>query len=208
MWRPIVLYVNVGESSFCPTICPYGTRPSLINAWNPLQIPRASPSRSLSNFSTASVIFAFWNAVAKNFAEPSGSSPALNPPGNIIIWAWEIAFSNSSTDSRIPVASKFLNTFVMTLAPALSKAFLLSYSQFVPGKTGINTVGWASLWLQIWISDVLNRRSLIFSSLLVADFVANTFSNGSSHAALASARVISASPYLNSLFSLTSPIIL
>ena len=47
---------------------------------DPLQIPSASPSLSFNSFSTASLIFAFWNAVAKNFAEPSGSSPALNPP--------------------------------------------------------------------------------------------------------------------------------
>ena len=51
IWRPIVLYVNVGEFSVCPQIVPYGTRPSLINAWNPLQIPSASPSRSCNNFS-------------------------------------------------------------------------------------------------------------------------------------------------------------
>ena len=31
----------------------------------------------------------------------------------------------------------------ITLAPALSNAFILSYSQFVPGNTGINTVGLA-----------------------------------------------------------------
>ena len=35
------------------------------------------------------------------------------------------------------------------IAPALSNAFALSYSQFVPGNTGINTVGCAILWLQI-----------------------------------------------------------
>ena len=41
----------------------------------------------------------------------------------------------------IPDEDKFLNTFVTTFAPALSKAFVESYSQFVPGNTGINTVG-------------------------------------------------------------------
>ena len=38
-------------------------------------------------------------------------------------------------------ALMFLNTFVMTFAPARSNAFVLSYSQFVPGNTGMNTVG-------------------------------------------------------------------
>jgi len=136
-----VLYVSVGESGCCPVISPLGTRPSLIRAWNPLQIPSASPSRSFNNFSTASFIFAFLNAVAKNFADPSGSSPALNPPGNMMICDCSIAFSNTSTESTISDALIFLNTFVITFAPALSNAFALSYSQFVPGITGINTVG-------------------------------------------------------------------
>ena len=39
----------------------------------------------------------------------------------------------------------FLNTFVMTFAPARSNAFALSYSQLVPGNTGMNTVGCADL---------------------------------------------------------------
>ena len=87
--------------------------------------------------------------MAKNLAEPSGSSPAENPPGNIIICALLIDFSNSSTDSLMSSAVRFLNTFVITSAPALSNAFVLSYSQLVPGNTGINTVGFAILFLQI-----------------------------------------------------------
>ena len=150
----MVLKVRVGDCSVCPTISPYGTSPSLISAWKPLQIPRARPSLSFNSRITASLIFAFWNAVAKNLAEPSGSSPAENPPGNIIIWAWSMAFSKVSTESRISAASRFLNTLVMTFAPARSKAFVLSYSQFVPGNTGINTVGCAILWAQMWISFV------------------------------------------------------
>jgi hypothetical protein len=45
---------------------------------------------------------------------------------------------------------KFLNTLVITFAPAFSKALALSYSQFVPGNTGINTVGFATLFLQTY----------------------------------------------------------
>ena len=41
------------------------------------------------------------------------------------------------------------NTFVVTFAPARVNAFALSYSQFVPGNTGMNTFGAAILWLQI-----------------------------------------------------------
>ena len=150
-----MLNVSVGELLSCPVIFPFGTSPSLISAWKPLQIPSARPSLSLRSFSTASFILAFLNAVAKNLAEPSGSSPAENPPGNMIICDLLIAFSNSSTDSLIPCASRFLNTLTITSAPALSNAFVLSYSQLVPGNTGINTVGFANLFLHTYTFSVL-----------------------------------------------------
>ena len=41
---PIVLKVNVGELSSRSRISPYGTSPSFISAWKPLQIPSISPS--------------------------------------------------------------------------------------------------------------------------------------------------------------------
>ena len=83
--------VSVGDFAFCSTILPSGTSPNLIRAWNPLQIPSASPSRLFNRSMTASFNFSFLNAVAKNFADPSGSSPALNPPGNMIftVCSWE-----------------------------------------------------------------------------------------------------------------------
>ena len=176
----------------------------MISAWKPLQIPSARPSRSLRSFSTASFIFAFLNAVAKNLAEPSGSSPAENPPGNIIICDCAIAFSNSSTDSLIPAASRFLNTFTITSAPALSNAFVLSYSQFVPGNTGINTVGFATLFLHTCTFSALKS----FVSIEVVSFetfVGNTFSSLSSHTLNASSTLIETSLYVNAAFSLTSP---
>ena len=82
---PIVLNVSVGAFSSCPVILPFGTRPSLIMAWKPLQIPSASPSLFCKRSSTAALISSFWKAVAKNLALPSGSSPAENPPGNMMI---------------------------------------------------------------------------------------------------------------------------
>ena len=141
----MVLKVSVGESSFCPVISPFGTRPSLISAWNPLQIPSARPSLFCSKSLTASLMLAFWKAVAKNLAEPSGSSPAEKPPGNMMICDCSIALRNSSTESTISAALRLRNTLVIVLAPAASKALALSYSQLVPGNTGINTVGCASL---------------------------------------------------------------
>ena len=72
-------------------------------------------------------------------ALPSGSSPLENPPGNIIIWDCSIAFVNSSIDCSISFSRVFLITTVIGVAPASKKAFSLSYSQFVPGNTGITT---------------------------------------------------------------------
>ena len=154
MWRPMVFIARVGESAFCSIIFPSGTRPSLINAWKPLQIPSIRPSLSFKSFSISSLITALRNTVAKNLAEPSGSSPAEKPPGNMTIWAFAISFLYASTDWRISSGLRFLNTRVTTFAPALSKAFVLSYSQLVPGNTGINTDGCPSLWSQIYTASV------------------------------------------------------
>ena len=153
-WRPMVFMARVGESGPCSTILPSGTSPSLIRAWKPLQMPSISPSRSFNSFSSSSFITALRNTVAKNLAEPSGSSPAENPPGNITIWAPAMAFLYSSTDCRISSAPRFLNTFVTTFAPARSNAFVLSYSQLVPGNTGMNTVGCPSLWSHIYTAGL------------------------------------------------------
>ena len=165
----------------------------MISAWNPLQIPSARPSLSFNSFMTASVIFALRNAVAKNFAEPSGSSPAENPPGNIMIWDCSIAFTNSSTDSRISFAFMFLNTFTIVLAPARSNASALSYSQLVPGNTGMNTVGFATLFLHTQMLSAL-YNPVLTSSLFSVARVGKTFSNVAVHACNASSMEILISP--------------
>ena len=56
-----------------------------------------------------------------------------------------MASRNISTESVISCAVRFRNTSVIVLAPARSKARALSYSQFVPGNTGIKTDGCPSL---------------------------------------------------------------
>ena len=58
-----------------------------------------------------------------------------------------MASSKIFTESLISSGVRFLNTLVITFAPAFSNAFAVSYSQFVPGNTGINTVGFAILFL-------------------------------------------------------------
>ena len=123
------------------TISPYGTRPSLISAWKPLQIPSIRPSRFLRSSWTASLILGLRKNAVINLPLPSGSSPPLNPPGIIIICEFLIAFSTCSTDDSISPADKFLITMVSAIAPAFSKALAVSYSQFVPGNTGIRTLG-------------------------------------------------------------------
>ena len=48
-------------------------------------------------------------------------------------------------DSAMPVAVRFLMTRISGSAPALRIALAASYSQFVPGKTGMRTLGLAAL---------------------------------------------------------------
>ena len=73
----------------------------MINAWNPLQIPSIKPSLLVNKSFTASAILGFLNTVAMNFAEPSGSSPALNPPGIITICEDSISLTIVSIESSI-----------------------------------------------------------------------------------------------------------
>ena len=54
-----------------------------------------------------------------------------------------MAFAKTSIESVTSLGFVFLNTTVFVIAPASSKAFPTSYSQFVPGNTGINTLGLA-----------------------------------------------------------------
>ena len=122
-------------------MCPYGNSPSLINAWKPLQTPRTKPSRLYSKDSKASAKAGLRNKVAINFPDPSGSSPALKPPGNIIICACPMRFFISSMESSKACGVSLRIIKVSVTAPAASKASAESYSQFVPGQTGIKTRG-------------------------------------------------------------------
>ena len=67
----MVLNVSVGESSLISLISPYGTRPSLISAWKPLQIPSIRPSRFFSRSWIASVSLGFLRNDTMNLPEPS-----------------------------------------------------------------------------------------------------------------------------------------
>ena len=95
---PMLLNVIVAEVSSKSRISPYGNRPDFTNAWKPLQIPSINPPL-LSRACTASFIAGFLSTDTIYLAEPSGSSPAENPPGIIIILAAFICSTNAAIDS-------------------------------------------------------------------------------------------------------------
>ena len=53
-------------------------------------------------------------------------------------------------DSVIAEADRLRMTKTSALAPARSKILAVSYSQFVPGNTGIRTFGRAVLMVENW----------------------------------------------------------
>ena len=80
---------------------------------------------------------------AMNLAEPSGSSPPEKPPGINTTWAFRMACSSSWAEARRFSAVRFLTTTVSASMPAVRQARTLSYSQLVPGNTGITARGFA-----------------------------------------------------------------
>ena len=80
-----------------------------------------------------------------SLAEPSGSSPPEKPPGRKTIWAWASFWATRSMDWAMSPAVRFLMTTISGTAPAWAMALAASYSQLVPGKTGMSTRGWGAL---------------------------------------------------------------
>ena len=80
-----------------------------------------------------------------NLAEPSGSSPPEKPPGSTTSWADRMAVSSAWADwaSRSPV--RLRTTTISGSMPARRQAWAVSYSQLVPGNTGITALGRAVL---------------------------------------------------------------
>ncbi|CRH91186.1 Uncharacterised protein [Chlamydia trachomatis] len=72
-----------------------------------------------------------------NLAEPSGSSAAEKPPAKKMILAFSMLATMVSTESAIAASFKVTNGTKLTAAPACSKDLAESYSEFVPGKTGM-----------------------------------------------------------------------
>ena len=76
-----------------------------------------------------------------NFPEPSGSSPPENPPGMNKICDSRKRFAKASVDSLIASGVWLRMTKTSGSAPTAANGFAVSYSQFVPGNTGISTRG-------------------------------------------------------------------
>ena len=110
-----------------------------------------------------------------NLPEPSGSSPPENPPGIKIICDSFIFFAKYSTDSETFDADKLFITIISVCAPARSNAFAESYSQLVPGNTGISTLGFSHFIIAgaAFLSSYENAGISFFDS---SDFVGYTFS--------------------------------
>ena len=107
LWcRPMVLKVSVGQVSSVSMIRPKGTSPSLIRAWNPLQMPHMRPSRFSSRSVTASFTASPRKKAVMNLALPSGSSPPLKPPGMKMIWDSRISLAKVSTLRAMPSARR------------------------------------------------------------------------------------------------------
>ena len=98
-----------------------------------------------------------------NLAEPSGSSPPEKPPGIMTIWLARMRRASSWVLSATASGVRLLITKVSASAPAARKARALSYSQLLPGNTGMITRGRAILAPPYtWMS--LARKSMVSTS--------------------------------------------
>ena len=106
-----------------------------------MQMPSISPSRRFKRSCTASVSRGLRNRETISLAEPSGSSPPEKPPGRNTIWAFLMARSSSNAESARSWGVRLRMTTVSASIPARRQARTLSYSQLVPGNTGMTTRG-------------------------------------------------------------------
>ena len=83
-----------------------------------------------------------------NLPEPSGSSPPEKPPGMTTIWAERMACSKAWADCVRKSVVRLRTTTISGSMPARMQARAVSYSQLVPGNTGMTALGWAALCLQ------------------------------------------------------------
>ena len=96
-----------------------------------------------------------------NFALPSGSSPPEKPPGSMTIWLSRMALTSAAQLSVMSFGVRLRMTRISGSAPARANALAVSYSQLVPGKTGMMTLGFAA---PILGAAGAGRLPLIFST--------------------------------------------
>ena len=91
----------------------------------------------------ASVTSGLRKKAVMNLPEPSGSSPPEKPPGTKMIWLSRTARAKRAADSETSAADWLRSTMISGSRPARMTARALSYSQLVPGNTGMTTRGLA-----------------------------------------------------------------
>ena len=114
-----------------------------------------------------------------NLAEPSGSSPPENPPGIMMIWLFSMAFTSASVLSATLSGVRLLMMSVSATAPACSKARAESYSQLLPGNTGMMTRGRAMV--PLYTSGATPSKDTVSTASPSARY-GNTDSRWPSHA--------------------------
>ena len=104
-------------------------------------MPSMRPSRLYRSSWTASVSFSRRKKAFMSLPLPSGSSPPEKPPGMTSIWLRARASAMRSRLSSTPSGLRLRTTSISGSAPARARARAVSYSQFVPGKTGMSACG-------------------------------------------------------------------
>ena len=165
-------------------------------------MPSMRPSRFCSRSRTASVTAGARKKAVMNFAEPSGSSPPENPPGSMMIWLLLMALTSASVLSATLSGDRLLMMNVSATAPACSNARAESYSQLLPGNTGMMTRGFAMV--PLYTSGNPSRK-LTASTVSPAARYGNTGSSLPSHASCSSARSTASPQAANSYASVVSP---
>ena len=169
-------------------------------------MPQISPPRSSSRPVTCSFTSAFLKKAVMNLPEPSGSSPPEKPPGMKIICAPFTASAKLCALLAMPAALRLFMTIMRALAPASSTARAESYSQFVPGNTGMTTSGFAVRILHFTRFCALKLTFFAQPSLLTS-LQAYTLSSLSSYAPVRRDKSIASPLYVKLPLSVALPII-
>ena len=107
-------------------------------------MPSIRPPRLSISSVTASRTAGERKKAVMNLPEPSGSSPPEKPPGITIIWAARMASATRWALAATCSAFRFRTTRISASPPASMTARAVSYSQLVPGNTGIRALGLAA----------------------------------------------------------------